>query len=295
MKCGFCPFGARNGAKTFLGFSGKGVLRMRDRFIWVKLIGFVVPIILLGIFTYVSDSIGNERKEPVEPMGFTPPQQTMEMKGAKYVGSETCEACHAKEVREFRLSTHSRISIPGENVKAQGCEMCHGPASLHVEASGGKGNIINPRKNPEACFACHLDKKAEFRLPFHHPVMEGKMSCTDCHSPHGEEVRPWSATTLRDVNEACFKCHKDQRGPFVFEHEALREGCTTCHKVHGSINDKMLIARDNNLCLRCHTQLNFPTIGRQSAHAGRLPLGTCFSAGCHVAVHGSNFDDHLRN
>jgi DmsE family decaheme c-type cytochrome len=140
-----------------------------------------------------------------------------------------------------------------------------------------------------------MDKKAEFQLPSHHPVLEGKMGCADCHSAHGEEVKPWSMTSLKDVNEACFKCHKEQRGPFVFEHEAVREGCTTCHKVHGSINDKMLILRDANLCLRCHTQANFPIIGKSTSHGtSYLVGGTCFSGGCHQAVHGSNFDDHLR-
>ncbi len=213
-------------------------------------------------------------------------------RGAKYVGSDDCSSCHEKEDREYRLSTHSRISVPDAEVKD--CEMCHGPASLHVDESGGRGNIVNPKKDPSACFACHTDKKLEFRLPYHHPVLEGKMSCTDCHSPHGEEVKPWTATTMNGVNEACAKCHKDQTAPFVWGHEALREGCTTCHKVHGSIHEKMLVSRDNTLCLRCHTQVNFPTIGKQSGHSTRLPQGSCFSAGCHTAVHGSNFDDHLR-
>jgi predicted CXXCH cytochrome family protein len=50
----------------------------------------------------------------------------------------------------------------------------------------------------------------------------------------------------------CLKCHPAERGPFVFEHQALREGCTTCHNPHGSINAKLLVDRDANLCLRCH-------------------------------------------
>lgn len=214
------------------------------------------------------------------------------IKGAKYVGTESCIVCHDKEAKEFELSTHARIS----NAKSQdvhGCEMCHGPGSVHVDASGGKDNIINPRKNPQMCFTCHMDKKAEFRLPFHHPVLEGKMSCTDCHNSHGPDALPWTTTSLDGVNETCFKCHKEQRGPFVWEHEVVREGCTTCHKVHGSVNDKMLVARDANLCLRCHAQVNFPTIGK-SNHGSRLAQGSCFSGGCHTAVHGSNFDAHLR-
>lgn len=217
-----------------------------------------------------------------------------EIQKAEYVGTETCAACHDAENKEFLMSTHSRISIDkGAESEAQGCEMCHGPGSIHADAGGGKDNILNPTQDAETCFKCHSDKKAEFRLPYSHPVLEGKMSCNDCHNSHGPDARPWTTTSMQDVNETCFKCHKDQRGPFVWEHEAAREGCTTCHKVHGSIHEKMLVAKDNNLCLKCHTQMNFPTIG-QSNHSSRLAQGSCFSGGCHTAVHGSNFDDHLR-
>jgi len=260
----------------------------------------VIGVAVLSVFLVLSPTPVRADQTNAEKTSSKPAEQRLAIweeypgvKGARYVGSESCEACHEKAAKEFRLSTHSRLSIKSEGGKGQDCEMCHGPAGLHVEAGGGVGNIVNPREDVSICFQCHLEKKMEFRRPFHHPVLEGRMTCADCHNPHGEDVRPWSATTLLDVNQACFKCHKEQRGPFVWEHEATREGCTTCHQVHGSIHDKMLVARDNNLCLRCHTQVAFPTIG-QSNHASRLSRGTCFSAGCHTAVHGSNFDEHLR-
>lgn len=215
------------------------------------------------------------------------------IKGAKYVGTETCAACHSKEYKEFKLSTHARISskdVP-EGVST-GCEMCHGPGSAHVDNGGGKGNIINPANNPEACFVCHTDKKMQFRLPYHHPVLEGKMSCIDCHDAHAIDIRPWAVASQRDVNEVCFKCHTDKRGPFIWEHDAMKEGCSVCHQVHGSVNDKMLVARDVNLCLRCHATINFPFM-QSDNHTAHIPYGTCWSAGCHQAVHGSNMSQHL--
>ncbi len=215
------------------------------------------------------------------------------LKKAKYVGMDTCEVCHDKEFKEYKLSTHARINIKDDTTGAQGCEICHGPGSIHVDASGGKDNIINPKRDPEICFTCHTDKRLQFRLPYHHPVLEGKMSCSDCHDPHGIDVLPWTATSEEDVNGVCFKCHADKRGPFIWKHDALKEGCTTCHQVHGSVNDKMLVARDANLCLRCHATANFPRMHGDD-HTSNIARGTCFSAGCHQAIHGSNFSPYLK-
>jgi DmsE family decaheme c-type cytochrome len=123
------------------------------------------------------------------------------------------------------------------------------------------------------------------------------VSCADCHNSHSPDSKSWSLTSFSDTNQVCYKCHAEQRGPFVFEHEAMREGCTICHMVHGSVNDKLLIARDSNVCLQCHFQTqtdpNRFLIGDFN-HDSRLPRGTCFSGECHTAIHGSNFDDHLR-
>jgi predicted CXXCH cytochrome family protein len=101
---------------------------------------------------------------------------------------------------------------------------------------------------------------------------------------------------LGQHNAPCDQCHTEQSKPFVFEHEALRESCTICHSPHGSINDKLLVASDSNLCLRCHAQVTAEgaiELGGQG-HDTRLAQGPCWSAGCHTAIHGSNINSSLR-
>ncbi len=150
----------------------------------------------------------------------------------------------------FATATHFRLKAPGDNAKNIGCESCHGPGSLHVASGGAPKTIVNPGKSPETCFQCHLDKEAQFNLPSHHPVIEGKISCSDCHDPHKGSVVEGTGTELMSQNEVCTRCHIAQAGPFVFEHEAMREGCVTCHNPHGSVNARLLIARNQTLCLR---------------------------------------------
>lgn len=222
-----------------------------------------------------------------------PPQ----VAGATFTGSKKCAECHANVTSSFHDATHAKLQAPGGNGTEIGCESCHGPASAHIRSGGGAGTIINPGANPETCFQCHLDKQGEFNLPFSHPVMEGKISCSDCHSPHEGAAVAEGGTQFDSLNTSCLKCHTAQGGPYVFEHEAAREGCVACHSPHGSMNAKMLKARNANLCLQCHFQEQTSTgvvmIGGRD-HAAFLSRGTCWSAGCHEAVHGSHVSSSLR-
>ena len=239
--------------------------------------------------------------------------------GAEYLGSKDCEQCHEKIYRDFIASAdHARLMTPGPNSINVGCESCHGPSSLHAQSgaeikppfilTGGRPSP-NPhgpasvlpagRVKENVCIECHLDVRGQFNLPSHHPVSEGKVGCTDCHSPHKGSIHIGGGTSLVDANEACFRCHAAQRGPHVFEHEAMREGCSVCHTPHGSVNAKLLTARNANLCLKCHFQQ--ASGGRiliggadHSLFVQRLQQGTCWTAGCHEAVHGSRADSSLR-
>lgn len=235
--------------------------------------------------------------------------------GAKYIGSSECEQCHEDLYRGFQTADHSRLIAEGTNAINAGCESCHGPCSLHSDSGGeikppysftagrpepasveALPGVPPARATETVCYQCHADVRGQFQLPSHHPVPEGRMSCTKCHSLHKGSARPGGGTALLSQDENCLQCHPAQRGPYVFEHEALREGCTTCHTAHGSVNAKMLTERNSNLCLKCHFQQvkgGTILIGG-SDHTLRLQQGTCWTAGCHEAVHGSRVNSSLR-
>jgi predicted CXXCH cytochrome family protein len=217
--------------------------------------------------------------------------------GASFVGSDQCATCHQEISDRFVSATHAKLQVEGSHAQEIGCEACHGAGSSHVDSGGSLFTIANPGRSPETCFACHLDKRGEFALPNAHPVMSGDVSCSDCHNPHGGPATKGGGAQLASSTDTCLQCHTAQRGPFVFEHEAAREGCVVCHSPHGSVNAKLLKARNQTLCLQCHFQEqrvnNQIWIGGRD-HSAFLSRGTCWSAGCHEAVHGSHVNSSLR-
>src|SRR5947208_3182209 len=230
-----------------------------------------VALALVGLSVVLFSSCSTLDRTIVEPP---------RIEGAHFVGNKVCAECHSNITRVFPASPHARFYKDDLNWAATaGCESCHGAGSEHVRVGGGRGKfIVNPGKDPATCFQCHLEVHAEFNLPQHHPVIEKRMNCVQCHDPHGGDImKPRGGLAMARLNESCASCHREQARPFVFEHAAMREGCTTCHNPHGSINAKMLVARDvrpifEKSCFRCHgperPKSHFRLDNRESALKG---------------------------
>jgi DmsE family decaheme c-type cytochrome len=205
---------------------------------------------------------------------------------------DRCLACHGKDLSRanIRRSAHTQADVA--------CTSCH---SIHKSPVP---KFLLAKRQRELCYSCHPSVRAQFSMPVKHRVNEGFMECTDCHNPHGTPAPTWRmAARPRMVSQAsaneepCLKCHADKRGPFVFEHPAVRvDGCETCHFPHGSMNARLLRRPVVfTLCLECHNGAG--NFGRQGDGIFRLSSShnmadpryqNCTT--CHARIHGSNAD-----
>ena len=183
----------------------------------------------------------------------------------------TCLGCHAKTHPDYLRSPHAKADVS--------CLGCH---SVHDAAPE---TALLKVDQPKLCFTCHSDVKPAFDMPFHHKVNEGLLKCSDCHDPHGT-FQNNNLKTTADQNAICSRCHTETRGPFVFEHAAVKaEGCVGCHTPHGSQNARLLnVPYINQLCNQCHSPVSGSTV--HGINAGSADVTPCIS--CHTMIHGSN-------
>ena len=202
---------------------------------------------------------------------------------------QTCLTCHKNGQRgHWDGSQHQTANVS--------CASCH---TSHAH----KDKVLAKASQQEVCFACHKTERAQAHRVSTHPLMAGKMSCSDCHNPHGST----GPTLMRkgSVNETCATCHADKRGPFLWQHEPVTEACTNCHTPHGSNISPLLKARTPFLCQSCHTgdhsaQVNSAANlanGGITTAKGNLPLASAAPRAqlngrncqaCHFQTHGSN-------
>jgi DmsE family decaheme c-type cytochrome len=105
--------------------------------------------------------------------------------------------------------------------------------------------------------------------------------CSDCHNPHGSFTDKILRTA--SVNDTCYKCHAEKRGPFLFEHLPVRENCLNCHDPHGTVNEASLKVARPRLCFECHSIGHSQITGINSVTTMSRACNNC-----HTQVHGSN-------
>jgi len=190
-----------------------------------------------------------------------------------------CQKCHTGGQQFF---WHGSV----HQTRGLSCLSCHSVHSFKSETAQ-----LKQASTTEACLSCHKDVRADLWKTSHHPVREGKIGCTDCHNPHGTQTR--GLIKAASVNEQCYTCHTEKRGPFIWEHAPVRESCLNCHTPHGSNHQKLQKTATPYLCQQCHSNTRHPgtlydgtTLADQSRSSNRIFNRACLD--CHAAVHGSN-------
>jgi DmsE family decaheme c-type cytochrome len=193
--------------------------------------------------------------------------------------SAKCLTCHeeTKQLASWNMSKHKNEDVA--------CDDCHAVHSGHTKLLKADQSSL--------CYTCHKDIRAQASRQSHHPIKEGKIACSSCHDPHGEFGDKMVKGS--SVNELCYKCHAEKRGPFMWEHAPVAENCLNCHTPHGSNHGKLLTARTPRLCQSCHdwTQhpgspyTSFETFpGTATGSKNRMIARSCLN--CHSQIHGSN-------
>ncbi len=206
-------------------------------------------------------------------------------KSGQVGGNQLCLSCHkGSEFDDWPFAAHQLADVS--------CASCH---QVHASYTEPPSHRVT-----QHCLKCHPRVRAEMTMPSHHPILEGKLSCIDCHNPHGGPTR---MTQDRTGRELCFSCHADKEGPFVYEHAPVNEDCMICHTPHGAISENLLKQSEPTLCLSCHAMhfhatdvgvdgpfavpLDSTRNGVSTPNGWKLGMLTKCTQ-CHGAIHGTD-------
>jgi DmsE family decaheme c-type cytochrome len=185
-----------------------------------------------------------------------------------------CLNCHERGERTYWAgSVHETRGLA--------CTNCH----TIMKAVSRKHQLKN-KITAEVCYQCHKLKRAQMQYSSHMPVRENKITCTDCHNPHGSPTE--KLIREASVNDNCYKCHAEKRGPRLWEHAPVRENCLNCHSPHGSNYENLLKVARPRLCHECHTMAHSTSLtgGFGSPNQPYVLGRAC--GNCHSNIHGSN-------
>ena len=197
--------------------------------------------------------------------------------------NQACLTCHEGGKRiHWTSGAHASRDVS--------CTSCH-------EVHTGHDKVRDKVAQSEVCYACHKEQRVQSRKPSRHPIPEGKVACSDCHNPHGSAGEKM---LVRDnVNDTCYQCHTEKRGPFVRTHQPVQEDCSICHNPHGTTNDNLLKQRSPFLCQQCHEPTSHRgSLASTTGSAGGSTGANLLARGClncHTNIHGTNNPANISN
>ena len=191
--------------------------------------------------------------------------------------NKPCLGCHERDSRvAWKGSQHE-----GNDVACASCHQLHTARDRMLSAGG----------QAERCLTCHIRQRGDFYKASVHPVRYGTIRCSDCHNPHSSGVAG-KLLAQSTLNQTCYSCHAEKRGPLLWEHAPVSEDCTLCHTPHGSVHSALLKKPPPLLCQQCHSAAGHPSLAyTPGGLPGGTPSGFLLAGGCincHSRVHGSN-------
>ena len=159
----------------------------------------------------------------------------------KFAGRQACADCHDEVGNTLATGNHRGLS----------CEVCHGPAALHVE----NPDTLKPPapRDREFCPRCHAyDPSRPTGFPQVDPATHQPLTpCINCHKAH--------APVPPRTPQECSACHGQiARQKILSRHVDLP--CTTCHQGVPELHKVSPRAArpakptDRAFCARCHAK-----------------------------------------
>jgi predicted CXXCH cytochrome family protein len=227
----------------------------------------------------------------------TPPAaKAPALTGAQYVGSAKCRHCHSDEYDAWQKTPHARAfavhvpeteTIPDETLARHvtgldaaahkwveagvGCEMCHGPGSLHLKA-GHKdkaATIINPKiggleadASYSVCVQCHAryttkagERWAKGFVPGTNLLPSLKLDAAK-QGVTFEQFNEMQGSKHLESSITCVRCHAAHDTEAPAQHfllrQALPDTCAKCHPDQSDIKKHAPRAKPDATCATCH-------------------------------------------
>jgi len=214
----------------------------------------ITALVLLLALGALVRAAGQQGSAAAETKGSAP---------ASNAGSDACKACHKDLASGWAANPHAKtLAAEGLPDSLKGCEVCHGPGSLHV-AEPTKAKLASLQNAPlkgvaQICGKCHFEggpgavvgktmQPKYWRRSEHN---QGGVSCLACHTVHLQSP----GLLTKRAPELCVGCHQDVAKNGGYQHAPVAGGaCLSCHDPHGTNSRHQLVSDLPKVCLSCHS------------------------------------------